>query len=258
MAVLGLLTCEILELEFAHLLANDSEVASLTVVEDQSSLGFIAAMEAEGLDPRRIPILRGYTPSYPAKLEVLVRVLELGLHNRKRILQEGLVKAAREMGHYVDALVLGYGLCGNALQDPEGLLEDAGVPVFVPMDEDHPVDDCVGLILGGRDRYYREQCRVAGTFFMIPGWTRHWKRLLEKEHGSFDVAFARRIFRHYERSLLIPNAVLTEDTMRKNIEEFTQAFGFRTEVLQGKLDILRATWHKAKRVLLQEEANDSR
>ena len=53
------------------------------------------------------------------------------------------------MGRHVDAIVLGYGLCGNALQKPEELLVDAGVPIFIPMDQDHPVDDCVGLIIGG-------------------------------------------------------------------------------------------------------------
>ena len=34
---------------------------------------------------------------------------------------------------------------------PDELLADAGVPGFIPMDQDHPVDDCVGLIIGGRE-----------------------------------------------------------------------------------------------------------
>jgi hypothetical protein len=141
---------------------------------------------------------------------------------------------------------LGYGLCGNALQNPEELLSDAGVPVFIPMDQDHPVDDCVGLIIGGRERYYQEQCSVAGTFFMIPGWTRHWKELFAKEYGSVDVEFARRIFANYERSLLVPNPTLPVDEMRRNIEEFNRLFGFRTEVRPGKLDMLKKTWETAK------------
>jgi hypothetical protein len=65
-------------------------------------------------------------------MEVLVNVLELGLHNRKQMLQEGLVEAACEMGARVDALLLGYGLCGNALRNPDELLSDAGVPIFIP------------------------------------------------------------------------------------------------------------------------------
>lgn len=248
MTVLGVITCEILELEFAYLLAKDPDIFGVTVLEDRYSLGMIEAMEKDHLAPRRIPILRGYTPSQSQQLEVLVRVLELALHNRKRVLQEGLIKAAREMGRYVDGIVLGYGLCGNALQNPEELLADAGVPVFIPMDQDHPVDDCVGLIIGGRECYYQEQCNVAGTFFMIPGWTRHWKKLFEKEYGRFDVEFTRRIFglSNYERSLVIPNPTLSADKMRQNIEEFNQLFGFRTELKPGSLDMLQKSWETAK------------
>ena len=253
MAVLGVITCEILELEIAYLLATDKQIAGVTVIEDSHSQGLIEALESHQVIPERLPILKGFIPNHPGRLEVLVRVLELALHNRKRILQEGLIKAAKEMGRYVDAIVLGYGLCGNALQKPEELLADAGAPVFIPMDHDHPVDDCVGLIIGGRECYYREQCNVAGTFFMIPGWTRHWKQLFKKEYGSFDVEFTRRIFgmAKYERSLLIPSPAISVEEMRNNIGEFNELFGFRTELLQGTLEILKKSWETAKNHLKQ-------
>jgi hypothetical protein len=254
MPVLGVITCEILELEFAHLLAQDREIAAITVLADRNSLGIIEALESNGSPPNRISILKEFHGGSDG-LDVLVRVLETALHYRKRNLQDGLVKAARAMGRYVDALVLGYGLCGNALDKPHDLLADAGVPIFIPMDRDHPVDDCVGLIIGGRECYYREQCRVAGTFFMIPGWTRHWKELFKKEYGKFDVEFIRRIFgmSNYERSLLIPNEALPVEQMRQNIAEFNQLFGFRTELLEGSLDILNDTWASAKRYLQGEK-----
>ncbi len=255
MAVLGVITCEILELEFAHLFTKDTDIAGITVLADSYSLGMIEALESKELIPRRIPILREFDANCPDRLEVLVRVMELALHNRKRNLQDGLVKASKDMGRHVDAIVLGYGLCGNALQKPHELLADAGIPIFIQMDQDHPVDDCVGLIIGGRECYYREQCRVAGTFFMIPGWTRHWKELFKKEYGKFDVEFARRIFgmSKYERSLLIPNPVLSVQEMRQNIAEFNNLFGFRTELLQGSLDILSKAWESAKEYLQGEK-----
>ena len=91
MAVLGLITCEILELECAHLLSTDPDIAGVTVVEDAHSLGFIESLEAMGrFEPRRLPLVRGFSPSYGDGLEVLVRVLELALHRRKRLLQEGV------------------------------------------------------------------------------------------------------------------------------------------------------------------------
>ncbi len=250
MPVVGVITCEILELEFAYLLSGDPDVAGVTVVEDATAFGFIEALESMGrFKPRTIPMLRGFSPAFTGRLEILARVLELALHNRRRLLQEGLGKAVKEMAQYVDGIVLGYGLCGNALEKPEELFADIGVPIFIPMDEDHPVDDCVGLFIGGREYYYGEQCKEAGTFFMIPGWTRHWRRLFEKEFGRLDPQMAKRIFSSYKRSLLIPTPVASEETMRQNIEEFNELLGFRTEVRKGTLDILYRAWESAKKAI---------
>lgn len=253
MPALGILTCEILELEFAHLLISDPEIQRVTVVEEEYAQTLMALLEETGLRPQRIKRAEDFVRNADEKgLEVLIRVLELGLHNRRRLLQEGLAAAGKEMGPRVDALLLGYGLCGNALADPAALLAESGVPVFIPWDEDHPVDDCVGLVIGGRENYYEEQCRVAGTFFMIPGWTRHWKNIFRKEAGGWSEDLARRLFTGsgYERSLLVTNGLLSEEAMKENIEEFNRMFGFRTETRPGTLDLLKQAWNSAKHSLL--------
>jgi len=253
MAALGILTCEILELEFAHLLNTDGEIDRISVVEDSRSDHMLAILDGAGkVQAERIPGVESFTSKTQNRLEVLVQVLELGLHNRKKMLQQGLLKAALAMGSRVDALLLGYGLCGNALEKPAEFLAGAGVPIIIPMDGDHPVDDCVGLIIGGRNNYYKEQCRVAGTFFMIPGWTRHWRRMFEKDFGNLSVDMARRLFANYERSLLIPTAVMSQEKMKRKSNDFRTLFGLREEIRPGTLDILVNTWKSAK-VLLNEK-----
>ncbi len=250
MAVLGILTCEILELEFAYLLNSDKEIARITVLENSRSVCLLDALEsAKKRNIDRINDLYSFAPDPQCQLEVLVQVLELGLHNRKKLLQQGLVEAACAMGPKVEAIVLGYGLCGNALEKPDELLGDVGVPIFIPMDVDHPVDDCVGLFMGGRRHYYEEQCKVAGTFFMIPGWTRHWHRIFEKEFGSLSVDMARRLFKNYERSLLIPTPIMSEATMKQNAAEFSALFSLREETYPGTLDILIDSYKSAKKFL---------
>jgi len=79
--------------------------------------------------------------------------------------------------------------------------------------------------------------------------------LKDKEYGKFDVEFTRRIFgmSNYERSLFIPNPALPVKEMRQNIAEFNHLFGFRTELLQGSLDILKKTWESAKEYLQGEK-----
>ena len=250
MAVLGILTCEILELEFAHLLIRDPEVARITVLQNIQSARLVEAYQAEGTrNLEQIHDVTEFNPNPSSNLEVFIRVLELALHNRKKTLQQGLVEAACEMTPHVDALLLGYGLCGNALENPEALLSEAGVPIFIPMDEDHPVDDCVGLILGGRECYYDELCHVAGTFFMIPGWSVHWRRMFEREFGGWSVDMAKRLFKHYERSLLISTPIMSKDRMSQNIREFNCLFGLREEKREGTLGMLDNAWKKAKNAL---------
>lgn len=251
MGVLGILTCQILELEFADLLGRDKEVSRITILENKLAERLIAALEPVKEEClQRIGNPDQFRPAGQHQLEVLVGVLELALHNRKKTLQQGLIEAARTFGPHVDALMLGYGLCGNALEKPAELFSDAGVPVFVPMDEDHPVDDCIGLIIGGRERYYRQQCHVAGTFFMIPGWTYHWKRMFEQEFGDLSPEMAKRLlFKHYERSLLISTPIMSLEEMKQNSKAFNELFGLRTEVCRGTLEILKTTWNAAKNYL---------
>lgn len=259
MAVLGVICCEILELEFAYLLGSDSEVGRVTVVEDGRSERLLSGLEGQGRrDVNRISSLAQFAPDGGGRPEVLVRVLELGLHIWPKKLRGALVEAAEEMSPRVDALVLGYGLCGNALEGSRELLAHIGVPVFVPMDEDHAVDDCVGLLIGGRQRYYAEQCKIAGTFFITPGWASHWRRLLDREMGGVSVDIARRMFEHYERTLLISNPVVSDEEMQVGIREFVEMFGFRVEACQGTMSILHRTWEEARRSLQLQQGEAPR
>jgi hypothetical protein len=43
--LLGVITCEIVELEFAYLMANDPDIVNITAIEDSNSLGIIEALE---------------------------------------------------------------------------------------------------------------------------------------------------------------------------------------------------------------------
>ena len=249
MALLAILTCEILELEFAHLLATDPDLAGVTVLEDARSSRLIELLESRGVrNLRRIPHIGSYNPEPAQRLEVVIRVMELGMHRHRNVMRRALRAAARELGRHADALLLGYGLCGNALANHEALL-DLHIPVFIPMDKGHPVDDCVGLLIGGRERYYAEQRKTPGTFFMTPGWACHWRKMLEGSNGATDDAL-KRMFARYERSLLIVTPVMHEDEMKRRAQEFNQLFGLRVETRQGTLDLLTDTWNSAKAAVL--------
>lgn len=249
MATLGVITCEMLELEFAYLLANDPDVSRLTVVEDAKSRRLVETLSKRGRDDvRRIPHISAFRPEPLEPLETVVRVLEMALHRTRDVLRHALRDAAREMAPRVDALVLGYGLCGNALENPKEAL-DVNVPIFIPMDEDRPVDDCVGLLLGGRKNYLEELVRIPGTFFMTPGWSRHWKQIFGVNRPCPGLETIKRVFSGYERSLLVLTPVLAEEEIRREAEAFSAMLDLRVETRQGTIDLLREAWSNAKTYL---------
>ncbi len=248
MPTLGVLACEILELEIAYLLKNDKTISNIFVLNNDAGKGFIKALEKN--NSYHFTLVEYFDKFYPSQkgtLNILVHILELGLHSSKSKLQQALVTESHKIGQPADALFLGYGLCGNALDDPATLLSHIDIPFFLPQDKDHTVDDCVGLFIGGRDSYYEEQLNEAGTFFMTPGWTNHWKAIFEKEFGkNMSIKMAKRIFKHYKRTLLVTNSVMKEHQMETNIHEFNSLFQCYSDISQGSMDMLNDTWQAAK------------
>jgi hypothetical protein len=64
-----------------------------------------------------------------------------------------------------------------------------------------------------------------------------------------SVDLAKRLFQHYERSLLISTPIMSDEKMSQNVKEFNELFGFREEAREGTLSILNDTWRKAKALL---------
>lgn len=246
MGRLGIITCEILELEFAHLLAADKDVAGVTVLADARSENFIEALRRKAVpNVRLIPHVASYMPEPSEHLDVIVRAMELGLHRSKQVLRDAIAEAARGLHRHVDALLLGYGLCGNALEKFDEFL-GIDIPVVVPMDGDHAVDDCVGMLIGGRECYYAEQCKVPGTFFMTPGWTRHTARLQTGDRPGADSQASKRLFAEYKRCLLVRTPVVHEEEMRPAVDKFAASLGLRVETCDGSINLLERAWDLAK------------
>lgn len=245
MAVLGIITCEILELEFARLLGEDAEVARINILEDKHSERLIRLLKQRQAPLRCLPHPHAFAAEPGASLELLVRVLALGLHRNHRVLRDALAKAAHEMRPNIDALLLGYGLCGGALDDARSVL-DVDLPLFQPMDGEHPVDDCVALCLGGRERYYGEQRKCAGTFFLTPGWSRHWRRMLDPGSGRVSQPGLQRLLSGYRRALLVRTPALADDELQRRGADFVRHTGLRLETQTGTMAPLSAVWEAAK------------
>lgn len=249
---LGVVTCQILELELAHVLSNDPDVSEIWIVDNEFSAELARALDSSGKKSvYRADTVEQFAPESKDRLSVLARVMEVGLHSNISILRREVIDAVDRIAPLVDAVFLGYGLCGNALDKAQSLFKNVPVPVMLPMDKDGPVDDCVGLIIGGRENYYEEQCRCAGTMFMNAGFSNHWKKIMSSDlppklvHKKDQIL--KRLMRNYERSLLLPTPVLEEAELRQNIDEFNWKYNLRTDTREGTLALFEATWQDVKR-----------
>jgi hypothetical protein len=251
MARIGVITCQILELEFAHVLSNDPEILEIGVFKDAFSEELLSKLEnSSEKKVHRLSMGEAFPTKKTDGFTVLVQVLEVGLHSNIANLTFGVTAAVEKMAPFVDAMILGYGLCGNALNHAADLFKDVRIPVLLPMDQDHPVDDCVGLIIGGRENYYAEQCQCAGTMFMNSGFSRHWKEILsptlpEKLAAKKD-KIMKRLMANYQRCLILPTPVLGESELKENIREFSNKYDLKTDIRPGTLTLLENAWEAVK------------
>jgi hypothetical protein len=182
-------------------------------------------------------------------LEVLVRVLQLGLHRTRKLLVSTITETIRSMQSKVDVLLLGYGRCGGSLDDLQ-LLSDTHLPIFQPMDQAGPVHDCVALSLGSGERYYNEQRKTAGTYFLTPGWSQHWRSMLDSHTGLSCQPGFERLLSGYERALLVQTPAITSDELQRQGVEFADKADLRLETLDGTMAPLVVSWESAKAAIL--------
>jgi len=90
-----------------------------------------------------------------------VRVLDIGLHVNPKKLRERLLKEIADMEEKDTDILLGYGLCGRAL---EGVVS-ASSTLVLPR-----IDDCVGALLGSRKRHKDLLKQNAGCYFLEQSW----------------------------------------------------------------------------------------
>lgn len=249
---IGIVTCQILELEFAYLLSRDRDVKEIWVIENSYSQVLTASLEKnreKSIHMIRHP--REFKALANRKTAVLIHVKEVGLHSHIPTLQKEVGRSVGEMAPFVGAVFLGYGLCGNAFRDMEGMFGHMPVPVAISMDREGPVDDCVGLIIGGRDAYYAEQCKCAGTMFINAGFSKYCEailssdipeRLKDKEEEIMQMLMAA-----YKRCLLLPTPVMDEKRLLENTREFNKKYRLKVESRPGTLALLQKGWENIKR-----------
>jgi hypothetical protein len=180
-------------------------------------------------------VIEDLLPLLPA--EVRTQTLDFGLHLRPAELKRGLQEAIDSSADWAQTLILGYGLCSQAVIG----LRSAACTLVVPR-----VDDCIGIFLGSSSAYRREARREPGTYYLTKGWIEagdtpfgeHGK-LVEKYGAARADRMTRLMFRNYTRLVFINTGHNGLEPYREYTREQGARFGLRYEEIDGEPTLLR-------------------
>ncbi|MBU1170254.1 MAG: DUF1638 domain-containing protein [Proteobacteria bacterium] len=153
--------------------------------------------------PHKIIACRALAPALEQFLgtDEPIHVLEIALHLQPDRLRLALLDKVRELEQESTTIVLGYGLCGMAL---EGVVSSKSTLV-VPK-----VDDCVGMLLGSRARHRKVMNEHPGSYFLEPNWLETELNIFTQMHkGLAHISKERRkqllkvALKNYDRLVLL-------------------------------------------------------
>jgi hypothetical protein len=163
--------------------------------------------------------------------DVDYEVLDFGLHVNPDALRRSLQAAIDRVSRTADTIILGYGLCSQAVVG----LRANDCTLIVPN-----VDDCIAIFLGS-DKAYREQSRYApGTYYLTKGWIEAGDSPFDEYDGlvqQYGEAKARRlmdrILKNYTRLALINTGQYELQRYRDYSRRTAERFGLRFEEIPG-------------------------
>ena len=159
--------------------------------------------------------------------------LEQGLHRTPDKLRKQLQDTINGCRDYT-ILLLGYGLCSRAVI---GLKVAPYQRMIIPK-----IDDCIGISLGSRAKYYSEFEQNPGTYYFTRGWIETATDPLTEYYETipkFGEELARwaalETLKNYKRTLFIKTDGCNLEFSRKYVKKFAKFFELKYEEIEGSL-----------------------
>lgn len=167
--------------------------------------------------------------------------LDIRLHGSPTTLNRAIQEAIDISTAWSDTILLGYGLCSQAVV---GLRANA-CRLVVPK-----VDDCIAISLGSQAAYRAQSRAEPGTYYLTKGWIQAGENPFDEFDAlveRFGEGRARRlmgqILKHYTRLAFIN----TQQTGMRECGEYSrrtaQRFGLRFEEIPGRSTLIKKMLH---------------
>jgi hypothetical protein len=264
---IGVITCEILRKEIGAIIRRagvdriffllpESNNLALTIVTKTVNERFSSALVEEARTKSKLNIKEKTIEGIKKEIRadnindsVIIRVLELQLHDYPDKLLAEIKTCLKTMSPVVDFVILGYGLCGSTAREMERVIEEVEVPVVIPRDKKGAIlNNCIEIALG-KEKVQALLREEIGTFFMTPTGAALIKEpqvILEssvgimagnsKRNAASDTRRIMRIMKnHYQRVVKICYSEADEEDIeyRKTVDKFASKFRLEIKNVRG-------------------------
>jgi hypothetical protein len=173
--------------------------------------------------------------------DVQYEVLDFGLHVNPEALRSSLQQAIDTASETAETIILGYGLCSQAVVG----LRANDCTLVVPK-----VDDCIAIFLGSGEAYKAQAHSEPGTYYLTKGWIEagdspfdEYDSLVEQygeERARWLIA---RILKNYTRLALINTGQYELERYRDYSRHTAERFGLRYEEIPGSDALIKRLLH---------------
>jgi hypothetical protein len=164
-------------------------------------------------------------------------VLDFGLHVNPEALRRALQEAVDACAISAETILLGYGLCSQAVVG----LRANDCTLVVPK-----VDDCIAIFLGSGEAYKAQSRAEPGTYYLTKGWIEAGDSpfgeydSLVKHHGEEKARrLMGKILKNYTRLALINTGQYELERYRDYSRRTAERFGLRYEEIPGSSALIK-------------------
>jgi hypothetical protein len=164
-------------------------------------------------------------------------VFDFGLHINTKKLRETLQEAIDKVSGEYETVILGYGLCSQALVG----IQANGCRLVVPL-----VDDCISIFLGSRAAYMHQCSAEPGTYYLTKGWIEvgdtpfsEYARTVERFGKELAEQIYKLMMGNYRRLALINTGQYELEKYREYTRRTAEQFGLRFEEIEGSTALIK-------------------
>lgn len=179
-------------------------------------------------------VIEEMLPLIPPKMNF--KVLDFGLHVNPDQLRHVLQNEIDTSGRQFDTIILGYGLCSQAIIG----IKATHCTLVVPR-----VDDCIAIFLGSGAVYQQQFKSEPGTYYLTKGWIKvgdspfaEYEQILKKQGKERADRIMRLMLNNYTRLALINTGQYEMDYYRDYAQKTANRFGLRYEEIIGSTTLI--------------------